>query len=128
MYDVTQKPTVANQAQADVAQSSSIQGVKNPVAVTKVAKGEKSAADNTNDKRQNAGPEEAKKAVEELNEALSSMNVKRQFTVEDSTNEVVVKIIDTNDDKVIRQIPTEEAVKLSKNIKDMAGMLYDKMT
>lgn len=69
--------------------------------------------------------EDVKSAVSDLNNALDSMNVRREFKIEDSTNDVVVKIIDKDEQKVIRQIPSEEALKLSKNIKEMVGLLYD---
>jgi flagellar protein FlaG len=70
-------------------------------------------------------PEAVKSAVSELNSALESMNVKREFSIEETSKEVVVKIIDSDEKKVIRQIPTEEAVKLSQNIKEMVGLMYD---
>ena len=64
-------------------------------------------------------------AVKDLNLTLDSLNVRREFRVDDSINDVVVKIIDKDDQKVIRQIPSEEAIKLSKNIREMVGILYD---
>lgn len=70
-------------------------------------------------------PDEVKQAVSDLNNALDSMNVKREFSIEEGSKEVVVKIIDPDDRKVIRQIPSEETIRLSKNIKEMVGLLYD---
>ncbi len=64
-------------------------------------------------------------AVETLNESLSSINVKREFKVEEQLNEVIVKLIDKDEDKIIKQIPSEEAIRLSKNIKEMVGLIYD---
>ncbi len=69
--------------------------------------------------------EEVDVAVSDLNQTLDSLNVRREFRVDDSINDVVVKIIDKDDQKVIRQIPSEEAIKLSKNIREMVGILYD---
>lgn len=68
---------------------------------------------------------EVENAVKELSSALESMNVKREFSIEENSNEVVVKIIDSEEKKVIRQIPSEETLRLSKNIKEMVGLLYD---
>jgi len=68
---------------------------------------------------------EVKKAVSDLNSALESINVKREFSIDESINEVVVKIIDSDEKKVIRQIPTEETIRLSQNIREMVGLLYD---
>jgi len=72
--------------------------------------------------------EQLETSVKDLNSALKSLNVKREFTLAQETNEVVVKIIDSEDKKVIRQIPNEEAVKLSQNIKEMVGLLYDSVS
>ena len=69
--------------------------------------------------------QEVKRAVSELNNALGTMNVQRQFSVEKELNQVVVKILDTNKNEVIRQIPSEEAINLAKNIKEMVGLLFD---
>ena len=68
---------------------------------------------------------EVNTAVSELNKTLDSLNVRREFRIDDSINEVIVKIIDKDEQKVIRQIPSEEAIKLSKNIREMVGLLYD---
>lgn len=68
---------------------------------------------------------EVKQAVTELNAALDSLNVKREFSIEESSNEVIVKIINSEDKKLIRQIPSEETLRLSQNIREMVGLLFD---
>jgi len=70
-------------------------------------------------------PEKVKEAVKDLNSALESLQVKREFSVEESTNDIVVRIMDSEKKTVIRQIPDEEALRLSQNIKEMVGLLYD---
>jgi len=69
--------------------------------------------------------DEVKNAVSDLNAALKSMNVKREFSIEENSNEVIVKIMDSEENKVIRQIPSEETIRLSQNIKEMVGLMYD---
>lgn len=76
----------------------------------------------------NAGKKDVEKAVEELNNAVKSLNISRKFEVEDELDEVVVKIMDKKEGDVIRQIPSEEAIKLEKNIKQMLGMFFDSTT
>ncbi|PLX65837.1 MAG: hypothetical protein C0603_12750 [Denitrovibrio sp.] len=56
------------------------------------------------------------------------MDVKREFSIQEDSNEVVVKIIDSEEKTVIRQIPTEETIRLSQNIKEMVGLLYDSVS
>jgi flagellar protein FlaG len=69
--------------------------------------------------------QEVKNAVEDLNNALNELNVQRKFSVEKELNQVVVKVLDTSNNEVIRQIPSEEAINLAKNIKEMVGLLFD---
>ena len=71
---------------------------------------------------------EVEVAVEELNNALDTLNVQRHFSVEKDLNKVVVKLLDSESKDVIRQFPSEEAISLSKNIKEMVGMLFDSTT
>lgn len=70
--------------------------------------------------------EQVKSAIEDLNSTLKFLNVKRQFEINKDVDKVVVKIIDTEKNEVVMQIPSEEALKLSKNVKEMIGLLFDK--
>jgi len=59
-------------------------------------------------------------------ESISSMfDRKLQFQVNDELNEVVVKVIDSSTDKVIREIPSAEIQKLQIRIKEALGLLFD---
>ncbi|MBC7197371.1 MAG: flagellar protein FlaG [Deferribacterales bacterium] len=69
--------------------------------------------------------EQVKSAVEDLNKTLQNLNVKRQFEVDKEVDKVIVKVIDSEQKEVIRQIPSEEALKLSKNVREMIGLLFD---
>ena len=62
--------------------------------------------------------------VSDLNVLVQKMRRELQFTVEQDSGEVVVKIIDTETDKVVRQIPPEELVALKKRLSDAAGAIF----
>lgn len=87
--------------------------------------------DNTQQQQKNVAvkgqtsEEQIKSAVKDLNIALKSLNVKREFEVNKDIDRVVVTLMDSEKKEVIRQIPSEEAVKLSKNIREMIGLLFD---
>lgn len=51
---------------------------------------------------------------------------KIHLEVEEELNMVIVKIIDSETDEVIRQLPPEEMVELSRNARDLKGLLIDK--
>ena len=48
------------------------------------------------------------------------------FSKDDSTGDIVIKIIDNKTDEVIRQIPPEEVVELRKRLSDIQGLFLDK--
>ena len=52
-------------------------------------------------------------------------NKKLQFVVDQSSNEVIVKVIDKETDKVIKTLPPEELQRLHTNVKEVIGFLFD---
>ena len=73
------------------------------------------------------------KVVSELETFVQKAQRNLDFQVDDRTGRVVVKVVDANDDSVIRQIPSEEMLAISqrlqdfldKNQTDMRGMLLE---
>ena len=71
--------------------------------------------------------------VEEMNQSDAIRNTSLQFVVEERGDPPVVKVMDTDSGEMIRQIPSELVVKLSKALDEMAdnkgntsGFLFDK--
>jgi flagellar protein FlaG len=71
--------------------------------------------------------------VEEMNQSDTIRNTSLQFVVEERGDPPVVKVMDTDSGEMIRQIPSELVVKLSKALDEMAdnkgntsGFLFDK--
>ncbi|MDR0502318.1 MAG: flagellar protein FlaG [Treponema sp.] len=52
-------------------------------------------------------------------------NKKLQFVVDHNSNNVVVKVIDKETDKVIKELPPEELQRLHSNLKETIGFLFD---
>ncbi len=67
--------------------------------------------------------EEIKKAT---NQVLEQINIELDFSVDKDLNTVVVKVINKETGKVIRQIPPEEMLKIAKRIEEMSGILLDR--
>ncbi len=67
--------------------------------------------------------EEIKKAT---NQVLEQINIELDFSVDKDLNTVVVKVINKETGKVIRQIPPEEMLKIAKRIEEMTGLLLDR--
>ena len=52
-------------------------------------------------------------------------NRKLQFIVDHNSNEVIVKVIDKETDKVIKELPPEELQRLHSNLRETIGFLFD---
>lgn len=63
--------------------------------------------------------------VAELNRVMGFSNTKIAFTVDRASKKTVIKVINTNSGEVIRQIPLEEAVKLTQHVESLTGIIYD---
>lgn len=64
-------------------------------------------------------------AVSGLKSKLQNDHRNLDFSVDDSTGEVVVKVIDGESGKLVRQIPTEEVLKLSKQLDDFRSLMFE---
>ena len=69
--------------------------------------------------------EEIKQDIEAINTQLRSMNSSIQFIVDGKSNDVVVKIVDDDTGKVIRQIPSDEVLRMREHLKEMSGLFVE---
>ncbi len=63
--------------------------------------------------------------VEKLNDSAQKVKRDLRFTVDDKTSRPVVTVTDGNSGKVIRQIPSEEALKLSEKLEQFQSLLLE---
>jgi len=83
-----------------------------------------------NDKSQHKAtvkPNEIHSTAEDLKRITTIFNRKLQFVVDQHSNEVIVKVIDKETDKVIKELPPEELQRLHSNLKEAIGLLFDEM-
>lgn len=69
--------------------------------------------------------EDLQAAVEKMNELMQNSQRSLHFSVDDSTEEVVIKVVDQETDEVVRQIPSEEQLKFSEFLEGMVGLVFD---
>jgi|WetSurMetagenome_2_1015567.scaffolds.fasta_scaffold92718_2 uncharacterized FlaG/YvyC family protein len=67
-----------------------------------------------------------KEIVKELNDAVGALNSRLSFYLDSETKKVVVKIVDSETGETVRQIPPEDALKLSQRMNEIVGVLLDK--
>jgi flagellar protein FlaG len=70
-------------------------------------------------------PEKLQAAVEKMNELMQSGNRSLKFSVDDTADRVVIKVMDLETEEVVRQIPTEETLKFSEFLEGMVGLIFD---
>jgi flagellar protein FlaG len=67
--------------------------------------------------------DELKDAVGKLNASMQADARSLQFSIDEDSKRTVVKLIDVNTQEVVRQYPTEEALRLSKSLDSFLGRL-----
>ncbi len=66
------------------------------------------------------------KAVDLLNRTMESYNTELRFTMHKESGEYLVRIINTRDNTVIREIPPERVLEMVAYFKEMLGLVVDK--
>ena len=72
---------------------------------------------------QAATKQDVDQAAQKINEALQTVSQKLEFSVDKDTEAVVVKVMDKETGEVIRQIPSEELLKIAKALDKLQGLL-----
>lgn len=89
--------------------------VKNPI------KGEKLAAV----EEKHVSNEEVFRSIERANEKVMVKNTELRFSVHDKTNEIIVKVMNTATQEVIREIPSEQVLDMIASFMEIAGLYVD---
>lgn len=67
--------------------------------------------------------EQVKDAMEEVQKAVTPVAQELLFSVDKDTGKTVVKVMDTETQKVIRQIPSEEMLVMAQQLDKLHGLL-----
>lgn len=70
-------------------------------------------------------PEKIEDFVEALNKFLLAFDQKFKFRIHKETNRIWLRILDAETDKVLREVPTSDALKLAAKIKEFVGLFVD---
>lgn len=65
------------------------------------------------------------KIGEELNRCIRMFNTHLAFEIDRPSNRIIIKIINTETEEVIRQIPPEELLRIMHYIDELLGLLVD---
>lgn len=62
-------------------------------------------------------------AVDNLNKVIASSLQSIQFSMDEELGKVVIKVMDTETKQVLRQIPNQEVINISKNLARLQGLV-----
>ena len=66
--------------------------------------------------------EQVDRAMNEMRRALDPVARNLQFSIDEETGRTVVKVVDASTNEVIRQIPSEELLELSRTLDNYSGL------
>ncbi|MCD5992995.1 flagellar protein FlaG [Pseudomonas sp. CDFA 602] len=112
MTPVTDKPTEVSQVSA-VTKSTSVivSGSSENKEAIKVSEAEKS--------------ERLKAAVKEIESFVQSVKRNLEFSIDEASGEIVVKVIAGDTGEVVRQLPSAEALKIADSLHNAHSLLFD---
>ncbi|MGG5290909.1 flagellar protein FlaG [Pseudomonas shirazensis] len=101
---VVDKP-VSDKAVAGLADASRVSDVKEPSAVIDA--------------------EQVRNAVSEIEKFLSTSRRNLEFSTDEDSGKIVVKVIASETGELIRQLPSEEALRIASSLSDVNSLLFD---
>lgn len=103
-------------------QQAAVQPIAPSVAVTPSA--EIVPAAEVKDARLQPDDQELEQALRGLNEKLRAWSTNLKFEVDDDTSRVVVQVVDVTTGEVVRQIPSEEVLNMSKALGKLQDLAF----
>ncbi|GAB6086320.1 flagellar protein FlaG [Alkaliphilus crotonatoxidans] len=70
--------------------------------------------------------EELNKALDKANKSFQAFDRKLEVSIHEKTNTIMVKVIDSTNDQVIREIPPEKILDMAAHMLEVAGIIIDK--
>ncbi len=67
--------------------------------------------------------DQVQQAVDQVQQIVRPLAQSLQFSIDEDSHNTVVKIVDTETNKVIRQIPSEEMLQMAKALDKFTGLL-----
>ncbi|MBG6077615.1 flagellar protein FlaG [Polaromonas sp. CG_9.11] len=63
-------------------------------------------------------------SLDDINKVMATLSISVQFKIDPDYKELIINVVDEDTGKLIRQIPTEEVVKMSKAMDNLKGLLF----
>jgi flagellar protein FlaG len=96
-----------------------------PQAVSAPAAASKADTDNSKDSHSKDDPEALKVAVQEIEKFVQSVRRNLEFSIDEASGKVIVKVIASETGEVVRQLPSAEALKIADSLQSAHSLLFD---
>lgn len=81
-------------------------------------------ADVQNDALDKPDAKRVLESIENINKVMAGFSISVQFKIDPDYKELIVKVVEQETGQLIRQIPTEDVVKMSKAVDNLKGLLF----
>lgn len=71
-------------------------------------------------------PSDLQQTIRDLERVSAAFNRRLSFSLNEKLDQVVVKVLDADTDKVVREIPPAELQHVYERIREVIGLLFDK--
>ncbi len=68
--------------------------------------------------------QQAELSIQEINKVLAALSIGVQFQIDPHYREPIIKVVEQATGKLIRQIPSEDVVRMSKIVDTLKGLLF----
>lgn len=119
MIELGQNPAIVQDKIIDLTK----QYGKEASSITAKSKETQSQLDESEKKRLK---EELMELTKKLNNEMKGLNTDVSFNYNDVIEGLLVTVKEAGGDKVIREIPSKEAIELMKKMQDLVGVIFDK--
>ena len=98
---------------------------KSPETVVAENKSQEAASQEVQRGSNQAPAEELAGVVNQLNGYMEETHRGLRFSIDDDSGRTIVRVVDTETDEVIRQIPSEEMLAVIRHFNEVTGNLFD---
>lgn len=123
-----QAPSQASTPQVRTESTPSVQPIKQPVKQeSNIKNQERQHIDGQIAAEERAAEREHEviQAIEKANKHIRTYDRRLEFSIHESTKQIMVKVINTEDDSIIREIPSEKVLDMVAHLWEVAGILVD---
>ncbi|OIP17268.1 MAG: hypothetical protein CO105_15450 [Comamonadaceae bacterium CG_4_9_14_3_um_filter_60_33] len=68
--------------------------------------------------------EQTLQSLQEINKVMDALSISVQFQVDPDYDAAIIRVVDQQSGEVIRQFPSEEAVRMAKALDNLKGLLF----